>query len=87
MVEVMIRLQKGLCAVAALGDGELTEAARRTSAEALERARKALSSHEDVGRVEVAARWTKGMALTSRSPQGLVSEQKSRDSREKKHGR
>jgi uncharacterized membrane protein len=59
IVEVMIRLQKGLCAVAALGDGDLAEAARRRSAEALQRARTALTSKEDISRVEEAAAWVR----------------------------
>jgi uncharacterized membrane protein len=64
MVEVMIRLQKGLQAVAELGNPELAEAARRRSDTALERARVALSSSEDVARVEDAARWTSVSPLT-----------------------
>lgn len=59
MVEVVIRLQKGLQAVAMLGDEALTEAARRRASEALDRAQKALTDDEDMARVEGAAVWRK----------------------------
>lgn len=70
LAEVMIRLQKGLAAVAQLRDPELALAARRQSATALERVRKAMSNGEDIARVEAAARWTKA-AVDGEPPSGL----------------
>ena len=59
VVEVQIRLQKALCAIAELPDDELKKAAVRLSRTALERAEKALEVEADAELVREAAAWAK----------------------------
>ena len=59
LVEVQIRLQKALRAIAALRNARLTDAARRQSRAALTRAIKALEFEPDIDLVESAAEWSK----------------------------
>lgn len=57
MVEVMIRLQKALGALAALGNAQMREAAEFHSLVALKRAQEALNVAEDLAAVRDAAKW------------------------------
>jgi len=59
-VEVMLRLQKALAALALLGDPSMREAAVRHGRRALARAERALDLPEDLARVRVAARFAAG---------------------------
>ena len=59
LVEVQIRLQKALRAIAELHDAQLTEAARKQSRAALTRAKKALEFEPDFDLVDYAAEWSK----------------------------
>lgn len=57
MVEVMVRLQKGLGTLAALGNAQIREAAEHHGRVALKRAQNALNVAEDVAAVQDAAKW------------------------------
>ncbi|MEQ9813284.1 MAG: DUF2254 domain-containing protein [Azospirillaceae bacterium] len=63
IVEVQIRLQKAFAALAALGDNRFRRCASRHAGIALERARAALASLDDVARLEAAAGQTPGAAV------------------------
>ncbi|MCB1845684.1 MAG: hypothetical protein KDI09_22120, partial [Halioglobus sp.] len=58
IVEVQIRLQKALSALAALDNDKLAEPAKQHSQSALMRAQNALTLSDDAGRVAAASQWS-----------------------------
>lgn len=58
VVEVSVRLQKALHSLTKLGDDEITEAAKRHSRLALQRAQKALTLPEDIEAVQAASKFS-----------------------------
>ncbi|MGJ8673846.1 DUF2254 domain-containing protein [Rubritalea sp.] len=57
-VEVMVRLQKGFCAIAAVGNEGASEVAREYSRLSVERAEGAIQSSQDLAEVKEAAQFT-----------------------------
>lgn len=60
-IEVQIRLQKAFASLAAMGDAQLRDAARRHSRQAFARARRVLSLPEDIEVLTGAAKWSGGI--------------------------
>ena len=58
IIEVQVRLQKALCAIAALPDDEMAEAAKKLSRAAIKRAESAISHEPDFELVVVAGEWS-----------------------------